>query len=512
MTAPRPALNGLSKKNTKLLTLQAGDSISVSQGLTMMKEVWSSANRLAKLEQKYSGKAIPPDELFGAIVGIGGETNPLAEVEKQLSEISAKLDLVLAGIEQIRKDILGSEVLTIYLYMKDAVYIVDKYFRELSSFTSAGTSKTAQERAKFLDKLLGKRNERDAVAFNANQIANLDARQRPLFFDRLFPYILTGATVPETAERYMQGALMFRWVTDALVKALLLELFIETASGDSSTMSTRTQKVLTKYQQWMRSLIDNSFLLFAEQLATLRFREEFNGGNTISYDMHLPFANWTAAQPSILQSADELAARLLGYFKSVTLRVIPNVPPVAELVPTPPPEHSVSAGDYFWEILERPQTPLTKESLLNLLQTGKLITLCINRGKKVIAAQHVVRSDITFMEGAALPLGYDKKLKKLSFLRFEYDLTRHAHSTTHPEFAFFFMLPTMVQNTQFPVLVTKWRYVYIEEGRKFYHGFKDVVQAPITNSPGLFDLPAEGQLSLVLVTYAYNFFAHRKRS
>ncbi|HEY2495680.1 MAG TPA: hypothetical protein VGK24_01315 [Candidatus Angelobacter sp.] len=499
MTAPKPAQNGLSKETPKLQRLLTGDPISVSQGLTIVKEVWSSANRLAKLRDKYAGKAIPADELFGAILGIGGETNPLAEVEQKLSEISAKLDQVLAGIEQIRQDILNAEVRGIQMYIRDAVFVVDKYFQELSSFASAGTSKTAQNRAEFMEKLLGKKNERDAVDFYANQIVNLDERQRPVFFYRLFPSLLLGATASDAVERYMHGAFMLRWVTDALVKALLLELFVQTASGESSTMDARTEKVLTKYKQWMRMLAD-SLLDFAERLATLRFREEFNGGNTMSENMHLPFPKWTPAQSSMLQSADELAARLLGYTTSVTLRVIPNVPPVADLVPKPRPERAISAGDDFWEIMENPQTTVTKESILDFLQTNNSNIFWNDLAKRLLPAKRVTRRDITFLDGAALPLWYDKKSKKLSFVRLEF--------TSIPK-KFWFDLP----DERFPRIVTRWRSVYIEEGNKLYSGVKkEVVQAPITNIPGLFDRPAEGLVSVVLVTYAYDVFGHRMRS
>ena len=74
----------------------------LSKGLTAVKEVWGFASRMAALQEQYAGKPVPADKLFLTMLGFGDKPNPLAFVEKQLSEINAKLDRVLDGIDELK--------------------------------------------------------------------------------------------------------------------------------------------------------------------------------------------------------------------------------------------------------------------------------------------------------------------------------------------------------------------------------------------------------------------------
>src|SRR4051794_7256646 len=80
--------------------------ITPSQGLTILKEVWLASNRLADLQKQYQGKAIPLDKVFGALLGFGDKPDPLEPIKRQLEEINAKLDRVLAGIQEIQMGLL----------------------------------------------------------------------------------------------------------------------------------------------------------------------------------------------------------------------------------------------------------------------------------------------------------------------------------------------------------------------------------------------------------------------
>jgi hypothetical protein len=206
----------------------------VSKGLTALKEVWAFAGRVAALQDRYKGQAIPVGELFSAMLGFGDKPNPLEFVEKQLAEINAKLDRVLAGIEELKVGQLGQGVLSAYLDMSDPVYLIEKYFHDLVGYQDGAQPWTEAERKEFVDKLLGTRSERDSVAFCTHKIVKLSpVTQSPLLFDLLFPYLLAGAQAENAHEIYLKGAFAFS-NPEARAGAIYPK-----ASGKSSSRSRR---------------------------------------------------------------------------------------------------------------------------------------------------------------------------------------------------------------------------------------------------------------------------------
>jgi len=478
--------------------------VTPAQGLTILKEVWLASNRLAELQNQYRGKAIPLDKVFGALLGFGDKPDPLEPIKKQLEEINAKLDRVLAGIQEIQMGLLGLGVLTIYLDISDSVFLIDKYSEMLPDYMGLDRSLTDADRKEFVDKILGKRSERDGVAFCAQKILKMGPNGTPLLFDLLFAYISAGAKAGDARTRYLKGAYVFRFVMDALIKALLLELFAVTAVGDQTKMDARAAKVTKKYKDWVRAMIDNSFLPFAESLATLNCAEEYLGWNDNRFDANLSFKSWKAGRESILQSADELSAKLLGRSKAVTLRIVPNVPPIANSMPASS-GGGVSAGHYIWESQNKPTT-LTKDVVLDKIHKASppLFQMALQSGGSLIA-QHVSRADLGFMEGAGVPIGFEKS--KLSFVRLEFDLSG---LPDRPVFSFIF--GNMTVGRDFPLLDPIWKRIYIEEGHRFPEDKNLTVrQAVLDMNAGVFDLPAEGYLSPVLLTYAYDRFGQRAK-
>jgi hypothetical protein len=256
----------------------AEDLAKVSKGLTALKEVWGFAGRVAALQEQYRGRAIPVDKLFGAMLGFGDKPNPLEFVEKQLAEINAKLDRVLAGIDEIKVGLLGQAVLAAYLDMSDPVYLIEKYFEDLASYTEAGHTFTDAERKEFVEKVLGTRSERDGVAFCAHKIVKLGPTQSPLFFELLFPYLAAAATPQSAREIYLKGAYVFRAIAELLHKGLILETFaVASAGGEPAKVAAKMDRVTKKYERWVRAMTENSFLPFAERLAAFYFKEEYFG-------------------------------------------------------------------------------------------------------------------------------------------------------------------------------------------------------------------------------------------
>lgn len=481
----------------------------VSKGLTAMKAIWSSATRVAALQEQYGGKAIPADKLFGAMFGFGDKPNPLEFVEKQLAQIDAKLDRVLAGIEELKHGQLGQGVLAAYLDMSDPIYLIEKYFQDLVAYQNGDQPWTEAERKEFVDKLLGTRSERDSVAFSAHKIVKLSpTTQTPLFFDLLFPYLLAVAKAGNAREIYLQGAFAFRSVAETLARGLILELFaVSSTGGDPRRLAARVERVVERYRTWLTAMVENSFLPFAERLATFNFRDEYLGGHDTTYDAHVPRVGWRPANPSLLQSADDLGNKLLGKSASITLRVIPHVPPVADRVNTRRDAGIISPGQDVWEVTRRPETALTRETMFDKLwhrpEAGKHFFL-LNVGSATgdnMAAQSVRKVGMSFADGAAAPTGFDKQ--RLNFLRYQF------HFDNDDDTQVWFRLDTAAAAV-FPDFQTTWRKVYIEEGRKFPTGAERTIAHGMISGPGQkpagFTLPPEGQLSPVLVTYTYERF------
>ncbi len=145
------------------------------------------------------------------------------------------------------------------------------------------------------------------------------------------------------------------------------------------------------------------------------------------------------------------------------MRVIPNVPPIVDKTPTQGPPREVSAGRYEFQITKRPQTSLTTGTLLDKLESSRKNFFEIVLGPLAtprITAESVKKVDGSFAKGAAVPVGFNK-----SKLR----------------------------------------------GRRFPRNEEEKVEYHLMNLnsgffPGYFRLPREGQLSPVLVTYAYDTF------
>jgi hypothetical protein len=482
----------------------------LSKGLTAVKEVWGFASRMAALQEQYAGKPVPADKFFLTMFGFGDKPNPLAFVEKQLSEINFKLDRVLVGINQLKIGQLRQETRAAHLHMKRSADLIETYFAQLVDYQGGEHPWTDAEREEFVDKLTGKWSEQDSVAFNALQVVNLNPDTgAPLFFDLFFEYLSAGATAANATptQLYLKGAFAFRAFGETLSRALILELFAVTSAGGApARVAARAKRVTEKYRQWLMDSTELNLLPFAEKLATYNFRDEYLGGHDTSMNAHRTRQYWRPAKPSILQSADELAARLIGKTRSVTLRVIPNVPPIVDKTPTQGRRGVVSAGRYEFEITERPKTSLTRETLLDKLESSKknfFMMILTPNGRPSITAESVKKVDGLFAEGAAVPVGFDKR--RLSFLRYQFDL-----SPDVPGFRFRYIINREL-SLKFRAFETTWRKVYVEEGRRSPEGQEEKVEYHLMNVnydffPGYFGLPPEGQLSPVLVTYAYDTF------
>jgi hypothetical protein len=482
----------------------------VSKGITALKEVWGFASKVAALQEKYKGQAIPVGELFGAMLGFGDQPNPLAVVERQLSEINAKLDRVLAGIEELKVGQLGQGVLAAYLDISDPVYLIEKYFQDLVSYQEPGQSWPDAERKEFVGKLLGTRSERDSVAFCAHKIVKLSpVTQTPLLFDLLFAYLSAGATAANARQLYANGAYAFRSVAETLSKGLVLESFaIGSAGGDAKKAEAKVKAAADKYKAWMKAMTENSFLPFAERLATLDFTNEYLGGHDTTWDAQANRGGWKPAQNSILQSADELTAKLLGKSRTVTLRVIPNVPPIANIVPAKF-QGAASTGTYQWEIKQplQPQPSFTKATLLDKLKSFpyQFFRILASDGRTWVNAETVKKVALSFAEAAKPPISFEDR--KLNFLRYQFDL---APLSDGAQFQFAYDTNVLMQN--FPLLRMTWQRWWLEPDGTQIHRTPgptmDMAYYLITDVafPGYFKLPQEGQLSPVLVTYAYHKF------
>jgi hypothetical protein len=106
-------------------------------------------------------------------------------------------------------------------------------------------------------------------------------------------------------------------------------------------------------------------------------------------------------------------------------------------------------------------------------------------------------------EGTVVPLGFDKK--RLNFLRYRFDASGLPDGA-----AFSFLIFDREAAREFPALTTKWTRYYVESDKGVEHKMhpedKSVSQLVLDSEPGEFKLPPEGQLSPVLVTYAYARF------
>lgn len=490
------------------------DGDAISKGMTFLKEAWLASNRLAELNQKHGGKAIPIVEIFGTLLGFGDKLDPLEEVKKKLDEINAKLDRVLEGIKQILNGLLGLGTLNVYLDISDSLFLIDMYFEMLPGYIAESSE---AEREQFTRKMAGNLSERDGVPFCAQKIA----RQSPLLFDLLFEYVSKDAKKEDAMARFLKGAFGFRMVTDAMVKAMLLELFVVSSTGYPSNMSERAKKVTDKYGVLLRRIVDSHFLPFAERLAMYRFTEEYMGGNHLGYDAHQPLKGWNPppAKDAILPSADAFVAKLMGRSKSVTLRVLPNVPPIAKRLyrsPTPGTQH---AGYLYWEYVDGSVTPTppTKDTLLRNIENcqerrgGFLLSVWQGRNNPHFA-KWVSRCDIAVPDGAQVPAGSDKSplsfvKSPLSFLRLEYDLGDESDGSS---FRFYFF-DARSEGPGFPDLRSKWRELTIEDGREERQKVEEFQQGLYYWSEEVrFYLPADGQLSPVLTTYMYECFGQRK--
>jgi hypothetical protein len=484
----------------------------VSQGLAALKEVWGFANRVADLQRQYKGEAIPIDKLFSVMLGLDNP-NPMEFVEKQLAQIDAKLDRVLEGIEELKTGQLGQAVLSTYLDMSDPLYLIEKYFKDLADYKTAGQTWTDAERKDFVSKLLGTQNERDSVAFCAHKIVNLaPTTKAPLLLELLFSYLSAGAAAANAHEIYLKGAYAFRGLAEMLNKALILESFaVASAGGDAKRMEDKMKALVEKYKAWMTAMADNSFLPFAERLATFNLKDEYLGGHNTKLDAHRPRKGWKPANPSILQSADGLAAKLMGKSKSVTLRIIPNVPPIEKVVPAGKPRKDTSyAGGHEWEIIRGPSSSLTRETLLDKLGSShqRLIEVTGPHPILAMSAESVRKVEIPFtLKDEDVPPGFDKKKNRLSFLRYQFDFSKHhdgAYFTVQ-----YYEMGRARDKWQFPQLDTRWRRWYVEEGKRIHPDGEEDVTYNLIGSGNIstgFQLPPDGQLSPVLVTYAYDTF------
>lgn len=488
-----------------------GAEITPAQGLSVLKEMWDASNRLANLQREYAGRKIPIEKIFGALLGFGDKPDPLADVKKKLDEINAKVDRVLAGIQEIQKGLLGVSLLTVYLDIADSVFLIEKYSEALPNYLGGDPSITDADRKDFIDKLLGVRSERDGVSFCAQKIIKLGPNNSPLLFDLLFPYITDGVKPATSYDCFLRGAFAFRFVADVLMKGMILELFAATATGDQTKMNERAEKVTRKYKGWMRAMVDNSFLPFAERLATLGFIDEYMGRHDTRQDANLTLELWKPAPRSILASADLVVSRLMGRSKSVTLRVIPNAPPIATQFAATPPSQAVSAGTYQWEAgktteFGKPMVPstVTRATVLDNMQNSTPPFFMVDiKGRGSVIAQHTSRADIAFIPGGIVPPGFDAA--RLTFLRYEFDLSGMPDRTQ-------FSIPLgnpQVAMRSFPWLDTTWTRVYVEEGHRWPESPKTITYSVLDRKAAEFDLPEEGQLSPVLVTYAYESFGQR---
>lgn len=342
---------------------------------------------------------------------------------------------------------------------------------------------------------------------SAHKVVKLSpVTQTSLLFDVLLPYLSAGATAANARQVYLKGAYALRSVAETLNKGLILESFAIASSGsDAEKKAAKVKQVTEKYGAWLRAIIDNSFLPFAERLATFYFKDEYLGGHDTSLDANFPLDGWKPSKPSILQSADELAAKLMGKNKSVTLRVLPHVPPIADKIPASKPRQDTAyPGTLVWEVVHKDTTSLTKENILDKLEQGTKHFFEITRkdGRPNTPAESVRRVDISFADGAEVPkVGFDKN--RPSFLRYQYDL-----GTLPDDGEFYVVYDYKLEQGDFKRLLMKWQRYQIEEGRKSPLDSKDLTYGLLTDAtmPRFFKLPPEGQLSPVLVTYGYAKF------
>ncbi len=478
---------------------QPGDGPSPAAGLSALKEIWAASNRLADLQKEYAFKKAPVIKIFGALLGFGDKPDPLAEVKQRLAEINAKLDRVLEGIQQIQKGLLGLGALNVYLDISDSIFLVERYTEYLPTWLAP--TMTDAVRKEFSDKLAGTFSERDGVSFCSYKMM----RQTPLLFDTLFAYLSSDAAKSNPRSVYLQGAFLFRFIVDVMVKALLLELFIAADTGDPGQMAARAEKVISRYGLWMRNMIDSKFLPFAESLAMFNFIDEYLGRHDNAYDGQLLIEKWERAENSILESADNLASKLLGRERAVTLRVIPNLPPVAKRVKILP--KIVAAGDDYWDFLEITQGKgVPPAETLKWIQEKKpsaFLASALGREGRRDEPRHISAAQIPFPEGARRAIGFEK-LPSLSFLRIEFDLG--AFPAGAP---FYFFHDTNWVAEKFPQLQVMWQRVHVEDRQEYRHEKKSWTYYPMGFAAWTFDLPSEGQLSPVLIMYMYDRFGQR---
>ena len=429
--------------------------------------------------------------------------------------LNAKLDSVIAGIQELKIGQIGQAVLNAYIDMHDPMYLIETYFQDLVSYKKEGQTWPDAERKDFVDKLLGTKSAWDSVAFCANQIVKLSPiTQGPLFFELLFPYLLAGATAANARTVYLSGAYALRAVAEILNKGLILESFaIASSGGDPARVADGVRKATEKYKGWMRAMSENSFLPFAERLATFNLKDEYLGGHDTRLDAHRLRKGWKPVNLSILQNADGLAAKLMGKAKTVTIRIIPNVPPIEKVVPASKPRTDTAyGGTHEWEIIQGPTPSLPKEMYADWLASAHMhfFRISVPSGPYMfdgLPAEIVSRVEIPFtLKDEDVPPGFDKKNKRLSFFRCQFDCGGH------PDGAYITLqyYDYGMQRRHFPPLKTRWRRWYVEEGRRLHPVGEEEITYGLLNSDGpvstAFQLPPDGQLSLALVTYVYETF------
>jgi|GEM_PF-5955109 len=498
------------EEKPQALTATNDPPVSPATGLKILKEVWSASNRVATLvNEKYRGRAVPIDKLFGAIFGFGEEApNPLEKVEKQLEEMNRKLDRIEQAIDEMRHELLGSEVLNTYLSMASSIDFIDNSFDALPNFVDG--SKTEASKVEFIKNLLS---IKDGVHASAQKILLIKPGMPPIFFSLLFKYLIDSSNVGNGYARYLHGAFIFRHIVDVLVKGMILELFASAIDPDTTKEETRVKNVKAveqKYKGWFNVLIEQSLLPFAETLATLRFREEYMGGHSDT-DMNIPWKQWIRPTASILESADTLAAQMLGLGKSVTLRVLPNVPPIADnYIPVSPVPHVTSAGTYRWSPLSTTPTALTNENLLDKLLEGGEAPFFIygpkKRGEQTGGNEawpgNPTRTTIQFAKGPSPTRAFKNQI---GCLRYRYDLSAFGDGATFT----FYQLPTKANKPPFAPITTHWEQIYDEEGHMWRCGLLDCTYHLLNEKFGEFELPAEGHMSPALITYTYERFGQR---
>lgn len=483
--------------------------ISPATGLKILKEVWDASNRLASLSEKYHGKAIPPMEVLGALFGFGDEPNPLAKVEQQLAEINAKLDRVLAGIEEIKRLVSGNALLTAYLSMERSLQAIGGYFDDLPDYIAVPSSKTSEDLTNFVNKLLGlgTQAQSESVQSHIKNIIKIDTG-KSLFLELLFDYIVQGTTAQNVRLNYLKGAFLFRHIASTMMKGMMLETFAisaDTNVGRAAGRADALAKVTKRYREWMDMLVTNSFLPFAETMATFRFREEYMGDRSDT-DINIPWKSWTRPVDSILESADTLAASLEGEPKSVTLRVLANLPPIGDnKIPATPPGEGrvVYAGTFRWSPLSTSAHKLSKATMLDeLLQEQKPPFFIYSARKN--EAWPVAATRTMIVAPVKPPRGFETNTP---CIRYRFNIASFGDG----EVFTFYQLPEKANKPPFAPIQTQWERIYDEEGHMWRDALLDCTYYILNSKFGEFELPAEGHLSPVLVTYAYERFGQRPK-